>query len=66
MAGLSPDVAQNVGYLDLAVVKGAIEFVKLMISPTNGTGIHGCTPTVLADECGQHEGANSLLHNRKS
>ncbi len=63
LARLSPDVAQNVGHLDFAIEKGAIELVRILRTPTKGADVHGWTPIVLAEECGQHEITSILLHN---
>ena len=59
----SPNTAQSASDLDLAIEKGAIEFVKLLENPANGADVHGWTPIVLAEQCGQHEIAEILLHN---
>lgn len=61
LAPLSPDVAQNADNLDFAIEKGAIEFIRLLDKPQNSKDIHGWTPIMLAENCGQQETAKVLL-----
>ena len=41
--------------IDLAVETGAFGLAKLLTKMTTGTDVHGWTPTMLADQCGQPE-----------
>lgn len=61
LAPLSLDIAQNAGNLDFAIDRGAIEFIRLLDEPRYFMDIHGWTPIMPAEECGQHKTAKVLL-----
>ena len=66
LAPLSPDIGQNACNLDFAIEKGAVEFIRQIDKPQNSIDIHGWSPTMLAEVCGQYEVASLLLRNVSS
>lgn len=63
LAPLSPDIGQNACNVDFAIEKGAVEFIRQIDKPQSSIDIHGWSPTMLAEVCGQYEIASLLLRN---